>query len=90
MLVRKQHLITGEMNMMDLPVTQDQLDLFQMPGRPNVQEIFPQLNADEREFLITGMLPGEYDGTCDEYTNAQFLTEEDVDPRCVTLGGMHD
>ena len=28
---------------------------------PHVQRLFPEFNADQREFFITGMLPGELD-----------------------------
>jgi hypothetical protein len=30
-------------------------------GQGLIQEMLPELNADEREFLITGMLPEEWD-----------------------------
>ena len=28
---------------------------------PHVQRLFPEFNADQREFFITGLLPGELD-----------------------------
>lgn len=28
---------------------------------PHVQRLFPEFDADQREFFITGMLPGELD-----------------------------
>ena len=79
MLVTKQHLLTGELNTMDLPVTQEQMDLLNSPKRPNVQDIFPDLDVDQREFLISGMLPGDYD-------NMQFLAENEN----FVKGGHHD
>jgi len=80
MLVTKKHLLTGVMNTMDLPVTQEQMDLYNSPKRPNVQDIFPDLDVDQREFLISGMLPGDYD-------NMQFLIEENEN---FVKGGHHD
>jgi len=79
MLVTKKHLLTGAMNTMDLPVTQEQMDLYNSPKRPNVQDIFPDLDVDQREFLISGMLPGDYD-------NMQFLVENEN----FVKGGHHD
>jgi len=44
---------------MTLDVTRAQIDEFEQPGhmRRNVQDIFPHLNPDEREFLLTGIMP---------------------------------
>ena len=36
-----------------------------------IQEAFPMLNSDEREFIMTGITPEEWNnafGTCDEQT----------------------
>ncbi len=44
---------------MDLPVTMEQIQRWENGGL--VQDIFPQLNADQREFLISGMLPREWE-----------------------------
>ena len=47
--------LTGRITTMDLPVTQDQLDEFAAPGRRRlVQDIFPDLTRDQREFIKTG------------------------------------
>ena len=62
-----------------IPVTQEQMDLLNSPKRPNVQDIFPDLDVDQREFLISGMLPGDYD-------NMQFLAENEN----FVKGGHHD
>jgi hypothetical protein len=42
---------TGQMNTMELDITQEQLELFVAAV---FQVIFPNLNADEREFIMTG------------------------------------
>lgn len=59
MIVRKQHIITGKWNELKLDVTEEQLERHK--NGEKVQDVFPHLTADEREFLISGILPGEFD-----------------------------
>ena len=59
MLISKQNLITGEINAMDLPVTLEQVKLYEDGAL--VQDAFPHLDADQREFLISGILPGDFE-----------------------------
>lgn len=66
MIIQKLHPITGQLNQLDLPITDRQLATWKAGAY--VQDAFPQLSADEREFLISGLLPGEYDA---------IYTEED-------------
>lgn len=82
MLVYKKHIITGKVNSMDLPVTQKQLDIYENTNTL-VQDVFPDLDADQREFLISGFMPGEF-----ETQTFGLLTEED-DSNYVK-GGLHD
>lgn len=54
---------TGKMNEMDVPTTIDKLiDWERMPydERPYIQDFFPELNADEREFILSGITPQEW------------------------------
>lgn len=53
MLVTKTSPLTGKQNSMDLPITQEQLDYWKS-SRKVIQEVFPNLSAVEREFLISG------------------------------------
>tara|TARA_B100001939_G_scaffold330373_1_gene327484 strand:- start:250 stop:450 length:201 start_codon:yes stop_codon:yes gene_type:complete len=50
---------SGLHHVMDLPVTQEQLDRWQ--AGELVQNVFPHLSADEREFLMTGITPQEWE-----------------------------
>ena len=59
-------MISGELNSMELDVTQDQLNLWQ--GGELIQDVFPHLNADEREFIKTGITPQEWSDTFGEWT----------------------
>ena len=60
--------VTWEENYMTLDVTQEQLDAWQ--GGVLIQDAMPNLSADEREFLQTGILPDEWD---------QLFPEEEED-----------
>lgn len=59
MIVSVINIITGKRNEMDLPVTIEQIGRWQ--GGELVQVVFPTLKPEEREFLITGLLPNEQD-----------------------------
>ena len=63
MLVKKQSIISGNVNKMELDITQEQLNRY-LEGRELIQDIFPHLNANEREFLITGITGEEWDLAC--------------------------
>ena len=54
-------MFTGRMNTMDLSVTRAQVNEFNAPGGRSIQEIFPHLSSEEREFLKTGVTPDEWD-----------------------------
>lgn len=61
MLVIVKSLFTGVMNEMELPITQEQLDEFESDNGRLVQDIFPDLNSEQREFLMTGSTPAEWE-----------------------------
>ena len=44
---------------MDLDVTQEQLDRY-AEGRELLQNVFPNLRPDEREFIKSGITPEEW------------------------------
>lgn len=58
---------TGAVNTREIAVTQAQLDAWQ--GGELIQVAMPHLSADDREFLMTGITPEEWDaafGSSDE------------------------
>ena len=59
MLVTRKSLFSGKENTMDLDVTEEQLQRWR--SGELVQDVFPHLAADEREFLVSGCLPDEWD-----------------------------
>jgi len=58
MLITKKCLFNGVESTEDLPITQEQLDRWQKGEM--VQNVFPHLNADQREFLMTGIPIGSW------------------------------
>ena len=62
MVFRKRSVFTGRENEMYLPVELDRVRAWlAMPrrSRPFVQDAFPDLTADQREFILTGATPEE-------------------------------
>ena len=50
---------SGNYNVMDLPVTESSLNHYETSGE-YIQNVFPHLNADQREFIKTGITPQEW------------------------------
>ena len=55
MRIIRRSLVSGEINVMNLPVTQMQLQEWKNGGL--IQDVFPDLTPDEREFIQTGITP---------------------------------
>jgi hypothetical protein len=60
MLIERVSPLTGKKNTMRIPVTQEEIDYWHVSGR-SVQSVFPDLTADQREFLMTGLTPEDWD-----------------------------
>ena len=59
MEVTKKSTLTGSTNTMDLPITSEQLYWYN--NGMLAQEAFPSLTPPQREFLISGITPDEWD-----------------------------
>jgi hypothetical protein len=57
--IKKQHLLTGEYHEIEVPVTPEQLSRWY--NGELIQHAMPNISAEDRKFLLTGLLPGEYD-----------------------------
>jgi len=68
MLVTKKSIFTGVENTMELDITQEQIDRWANSGEL-IQNAFPWLTPEEREFLLSGATPTEWD---------EVFPEEDV------------
>ena len=59
MRITKKSPFSGKENTMDLNITNAQLLRWQRGEL--IQRVFPDLSANEREFLMTGIMPEEWD-----------------------------
>jgi hypothetical protein len=51
---------TGKTNTLELPITQAQLDQWRIGGR-NIQDVMRHLDDNQREFLMTGIMPDSWE-----------------------------
>ena len=62
MEITRKSTLTGDVSTMDLDVTQDQMSEYN-DGINLIQNIFPNLNSSEREFIKSGITPKEWEDT---------------------------
>lgn len=60
MKITRTSMFTGIVREMDLPVTEEQMALFESGGAL-IQVAFPHLSVAEREFILTGVTQEEWD-----------------------------
>ena len=65
-IVTKKSMISGNTSSMELDVTQAQLDRWQ--DGELIQDVFPHLNEEEREFIKTGITRQEWIDIFGEWT----------------------
>jgi len=59
MLITRKSWVSGEVNTLDLPVTQLDLDIYAAGAL--LQDAFPNLTPDEREFIKSGITAEEWE-----------------------------
>ena len=59
MQITRKSTITGLTHEMNLPITQQEIDRWQ--GGELIQDVFPYLSDDQREFLKTGITAEEWE-----------------------------
>jgi hypothetical protein len=59
MLITKQSMFTGKTHTRDIPVTEEQLANWRLGML--IQDAMPNLSAEDREFIKTGVTPEEWD-----------------------------
>lgn len=69
MEVTRQSAASGITRTLDLPITQEQIDAWQ--AGEYIQVAFANLDADQREFMMTGIVQSEWD---------ELFKEEDEEP----------
>jgi hypothetical protein len=62
-LVQKKSMISGRVNSMLLPTTQGKIEYWIESGKL-IQDVMPDLSADHREFLMSGITPREWNEMC--------------------------
>ena len=71
-IIKRVSLLTGSENTMDLPVKSDRVTswlqsrLRDPRSTPLIQDAFPELNNEQREFILTGSTGDEWERLSDE------------------------
>jgi hypothetical protein len=60
MLIQAKSMLTGVEHQREIEVTLTQYAAWQNSGKP-IQEVLGHLSADDREFLMTGITPEEWE-----------------------------
>ena len=72
MKITKTSILSNKTNTLDIQVSQDQITSWQ--NGELIQNAMPGLSADDREFLMTGITPDEwednFEGRLNEYPNS--------------------
>lgn len=59
MIIERRSQLTGKTHKRDLPVDKERLWKY-MNGDDHIQNIFPELSPEDREFIRTGITPEEW------------------------------
>ena len=70
-------MLSGKAHTRTIPISEEKfkkwLQIKETPLRPHIQDFFPELNADDREFLKTGITPEEWNETFPEEEDEGYL-----------------
>lgn len=64
MLITKRSVFTNQIHTMEIPVRKEDYEMWEKTPpnqRPLIQQYFHYLTADEREFILSGCTPNEWD-----------------------------
>lgn len=64
MLITRKSTLTGNVHTLEISVTEAQLEAWK--AGELIQKAMPNLTADDREFILTGVTPEEWDATFSE------------------------
>jgi len=76
MLIKKRSQFTGIVHEREIAVTQEQLDAWQRGAL--IQRAMPNLSDDDREFLMTGCTPEEWNAVFGNDSDDELLEEDDA------------
>lgn len=78
MIVKMKSMFSHLSHQMDLDITEEQWRIWNGPNPPNVQDLFPNLTDDEREFLMTGSTPEEWEEYVGVYDDEDWIPEDEM------------
>ena len=58
MFITRQSLLSGKTRTIEIPVTSEQLDAWKAGAK--IQNVMPELDPDQREFIMTGITADEW------------------------------
>ena len=61
MLVTRTSPVSNEINQREIDITPEQLAAYEAGFLGHIQNAFPRISAEDREFIITGTTPEEWD-----------------------------
>mgnify|MGYP007072282684 FL=1 len=73
MIVTRKNIFTGVKRSLDLDVTQEGLNHWK--NGELIQNVFPNLSVDEREFLMTGIIGEEWNELLEDEVRDEFVYE---------------
>ena len=73
MIVTRKNIFTGVKRSLDLDVTQEGLNRWK--NGELIQNVFPHLSVDEREFLMTGIIGEEWNELLEDELRDEFVYE---------------
>ena len=73
MLVRKVSILSGVERVREMDVTQEQLERW--ASGEKIQNVFPHLSTDDREFIMTGVTGEEWEEFWEESKRDEFVYE---------------
>lgn len=89
MMVTMKSSITGNYATINLPITQAQWEEWKNPThRRLVQDIFPQLSNEQREFLMTGITPIEWETYIAKDDEIGWRVQHEADGKWSVYRGM--
>jgi len=71
MIVRRPNIFTGKVRELELDITQEQVNRW--ASGELIQNVFPHLSIDEREFLQTGIIGEEWEEYWEESNRDEFV-----------------
>lgn len=73
MIVTRVSMLTGVERVREMDITQEQLNRW--ASGEKIQNVFPKLSVDEREFIMTGITGEEWEEYWEERERDEFVYE---------------